>query len=71
MEVMQITGRGNHYTGNELWVQGSNGQNCQFKWEPTTFDLIDPATLRECTTDPALANEPEVCVTFSRTPAPA
>jgi uncharacterized RDD family membrane protein YckC len=70
-EVMQMNGRGDHYIGKWLWVSGSNGQNCRFKWEPATFDLIDSVTLRECTTDPALATEPDACVTVSRNLAPA
>ena len=44
----------------------SNGQDCRYKWEPTTYELIGTNTLWLCTTDPALRDDPERCETRNR-----
>lgn len=62
----RISGHGQHYTGYDLWVFGRNGQDCRYKWEPSTYDLIGTNTLRVCTTDPALRHNPDWCVTVHR-----
>jgi uncharacterized RDD family membrane protein YckC len=67
-EFFRISGHGQHYTGYDLWVAGRNGQDCRYKWEPSTFDLISTSRLKVCTTDPALRDNPERCVTLVRTP---
>jgi uncharacterized RDD family membrane protein YckC len=64
----RISGYGQHYTGYDLWVRGSDGQNCRYIWEPSTYDLIGTNTLRICVTDPALRDDPERCRSFYRTP---
>jgi uncharacterized RDD family membrane protein YckC len=52
-QVWKIKGRAPRYTGSELWVQGSRGQNCTFKWgTAATFELLDHNTLRWCSTSP-------------------
>jgi uncharacterized RDD family membrane protein YckC len=61
-EDARISGHGQHYTGYSLWAFGHDGQDCRFKWEPSTFDLIGTNILRICTTDPALRNDPERCI---------
>jgi uncharacterized RDD family membrane protein YckC len=65
-EVERISGHGQDYTGYELWVSGRNGQDCRYKWEPTTYELIGTNTLWLCTTDPALRDHPERCGTRNR-----
>lgn len=69
-EVSLISGHGQHYTGKDLWVSGRNGQDCRFNWQPSTFDLIGANALKVCTTNPALRNNPDWCVTYERTPRP-
>lgn len=65
-EVDLMSGHGQHYTGYSLWAQGHDGQDCRYKWEPSTFDLVGTNILRICTTDPALRHNPYWCVTFHR-----
>ena len=67
-EAERISGHGQHYTGYSLWVFGRNGQDCRYKWEPATFDLVGTNTLKICTTDPALRDDPERCVYAHRVP---
>ena len=67
-ETARISGHGVHYTGYDLWVKGSNGQDCRYIWEPSTFNLIGTNTLKICTTNPALRDDPNRCRTFYRTP---
>lgn len=67
-EEDRISGHGQHYTGYTLWVFGRDGQDCLYKWEPSTYDLIGTNTLRICVTDPALRDDPERCTTWNRTP---
>ena len=69
-EVLLISGHGQHYIGKDLWVSGRNGQDCRFNWQPSTFDLIGANTLKVCTTNPALRNNPDWCVTYKRTSRP-
>jgi uncharacterized RDD family membrane protein YckC len=65
-EEDRISGHGQHYTGYSMWVFGHDGQDCRYKWEPSTYDLIGTNTLRICTTDPALRHNPDWCVTVHR-----
>jgi uncharacterized RDD family membrane protein YckC len=67
-EISRISGHGQHYTGQELWSRGSNGQDCRYYWTPATFDLIGTNTLKTCTTDPTLRDDPERCVYAHRVP---
>jgi uncharacterized RDD family membrane protein YckC len=67
-EEDRISGHGQHYTGYGLWVFGRNGQDCRYKWEPSTFNLIGANTLKICTTNLALRNNPDYCVTWHRSP---
>jgi uncharacterized RDD family membrane protein YckC len=67
-EAGRISGHGQHYTGYWLWSFGRNGQDCRYRSEPATFDLIGTNTLRVCTTAPALRDDPERCTTWNRTP---
>jgi pSer/pThr/pTyr-binding forkhead associated (FHA) protein/uncharacterized RDD family membrane protein YckC len=66
-ENARISGHGQHFTGYDLWVRGSDGQNCRYIWEPSTFNLIGTNTLRICTTNPALRDDPRRCRTYDRT----
>ena len=67
-EIARISGHGVHYTGYDLWVKGSNGQDCRYIWEPSTFNLIGTNTLKICTTNPALRDDPNRCRTAYRRP---
>jgi uncharacterized RDD family membrane protein YckC len=62
----RITGHGQHYTGYWLWSRGRDGQDCRYFWSPSTYDLIGTSTLKVCTTDPALRNNPERCAYWHR-----
>jgi uncharacterized RDD family membrane protein YckC len=66
-EVGRISGHGQRYTGYTLAVSGSNGQNCQYKWEPATFSLIGTNTLKICITNASFASGGR-CITGNRTP---
>ena len=65
--VERFHGRGSHFTGTELWVQGANGQNCTYAWGPATADLLGNDTLRVCSTAPWGDHQKE-CDTVVRTP---
>jgi uncharacterized RDD family membrane protein YckC len=62
----RISGHGQHYTGYWLWSGGRDGQDCRYFWSPSTYDLIGTSTLKVCTTDPALRNNPERCAYWHR-----
>jgi hypothetical protein len=49
----RITGRSPRYDGEERWVKGSRGQNCEYAWSEATFTLLDGGkTLEVCSADP-------------------
>jgi uncharacterized RDD family membrane protein YckC len=64
----RISGHGQHYTGYDLWAFGRKGQNCRYIWEPSTYDLIGTNTLKACTTNPALRDNPDYCTYAPRVP---
>jgi hypothetical protein len=51
-QVWQMQGRQPHYTGRDLWVQGSGGQGCIYQWGMATFDLVDHDTIKRCSLSP-------------------
>jgi hypothetical protein len=65
--IDRFQGRGSHFTGSELWSNGSNGQNCTYAWGPATFDLVGNETLKTCSTNPEGDHRHE-CGTSVRTP---
>jgi uncharacterized RDD family membrane protein YckC len=65
-EDARISGHGQHYTGYALGAWGHDGQDCRYKWEPSTFDLVGTNILRIGATDPALRHNPDWCVTAHR-----
>jgi uncharacterized RDD family membrane protein YckC len=65
-EVDRISGHGQHYTGYDLWAFGRDGQDCRYRWEPSTYDLVGTGILKVCTTNPALRDNPDRCVTNHR-----
>lgn len=49
----RMTGTAPRYEGEERWVKGSNGQNCEFAWAKATFTLLDNGqTVEVCSTSP-------------------
>lgn len=63
----QITGVAPHYAGEERWVKGSNGQNCEYAWASATFTLLDDGqTIEVCSTDPFRPG-PQLCRRLPRT----
>jgi hypothetical protein len=65
----RLHGRGSHFTGSELWSQGTDGygQNCTYAWGPATFDLLGKDTLKVCSTAP-MGDHRRECATWVRTP---
>ena len=51
-QVWQMQGRQPHYTGRDLWVQGSGGQGCTYQWGTATFDLVDHDTFKRRSLSP-------------------
>jgi hypothetical protein len=63
----RITGKAPRYGGQERWVKGSNGRNCEYVWSDATFTLLDDGrTLEVCSGDPFFRTEP-VCRKLPRT----
>ena len=49
----RITGKAPQYEGEERWVKGAGGQNCEYAWSKATFTLLDEGrTVEVCSTDP-------------------
>jgi hypothetical protein len=67
-EVARISGLGQHFTGYALTVLRLNGQDCSFRWERSTWDLIGTNTLRTCITESAMPNSPVQCFYEHRSP---
>ena len=65
-EVYRINGRGQRYTGYSLWSSGRDGQDCLYRWGPTTLDLISTNILKTCSTDPFPGQPHRLCDTLNR-----
>jgi len=49
----RVTGKAPQYGGEERWVRGAGGQNCEYTWSKATFTLLDEGnTVEVCSTDP-------------------
>ncbi len=49
----RITGKAPQYEGEERWVKGSGGRNCEYAWSEATFTLLDGGmTVEVCSADP-------------------
>lgn len=63
----RITGSAPRYEGEERWVKGSNGQNCEYTFAEATFTLLEDGQVVEvCSTDP-FQPAPELCRKLPRT----
>ena len=65
----RITGKAPQYEGEERWVKGSSGRNCEYAWSKATFTLLDEGnTVEVCSADPWNRTE-RLCRKLPRTAA--